>query len=181
MARFAATALICASLIAVAFAGAEDFPFPDSIAVCGQGVCKVVGVIKNEMGMATGIGPVPADAELGQPGDYPALFSLCGLLTCVTVPVVKEAAPDAPDAVPEAAPGTSVSTTCPASIGLCGDGGCKVVPVNINDSGAAVSVGPVMAKGGLGAAGSYPTNVGVCCDGVCKALPVMVQGGRKML
>lgn len=179
MARFAATALICASLIAVAFAGAEDFPFPDTIAVCGQGACKVVGVIKNENGMATGIGPVPADAELGKPGDYPALFSLCGLLTCVTVPVVKEAATDAP--APEPTPGTSASTTCPGSIGLCGDGGCKVVSVNTDDSGAAVSVGPVTAKGGLGSPGSYPSTVGVCCDGVCKALPVMVKGGRKLL
>lgn len=128
--------------------------------------------------MAVGIGPVPADAELGTTGGYPALFSLCGRLTCVTVPVVKEAAPGA---APVVAPGTSVSSTCPASIGLCGDGGCKVVPVNLDASGAAVSVGPVMSKGALGTPGSYPANVGVCCDGVCKALPVMMNGGRKML
>ncbi|GMH34583.1 hypothetical protein BSKO_02444 [Bryopsis sp. KO-2023] len=166
MARFATTALIFAALIAVVFANAHDGPFPDAISVCGKGVCKDVGVFKDANGMATGIGLVPADAELGKPGDYPIVFSLCGLSTCVTVPVIKE--------VP-------VTSTCPDSIGLCGDGVCKVIRVHKDGNGAAVSVGPVSPKGALGTPGAYPSSVGVCCDGVCKDLPVWAHGGRKLL
>lgn len=161
MANFAAKALVFTLLVAVVFANS----FPDTIAVCGKGVCKEVGVIKNADGWATAIGPVPADAELGKPGDYPAVFSLCGYGKCITVPVVKMPPPP----------------TCPSSIGLCGDGSCKVVTVHKDASGAAVSVGPVMAKGALGAPGSYPVTVGVCCNGVCKDLPVFTNKGRKMV
>ncbi|GMH34591.1 hypothetical protein BSKO_02452 [Bryopsis sp. KO-2023] len=160
MARFATTALIFAALIAVIFANAHDGPFPDAISVCGKGVCKDVGVFKDANGMATAIGLVPADAELGKPGDYPIVFSLCGLSTCVTVPVIKEA---------------PVTSTCPDSIGLCGDGACKVIRVHKDQYGAAVSVGPVHAKGPLGTPGSYPSSVGVCCNGVCKDLPVWTR------
>lgn len=178
MAKFAAIALIFASVVAVAVGQA----FPDTIALCGQlgrgGECTVVDVLKNEGGFATGVGPVPADAVLGATGDFPEVFSLCGFGQCVVVPVVKEV--EEPEAA-EPGPGMSMSSTCPDSIGMCGEGSCKVVPVNKNEDGVAVSVGPVMAKGSLGTPGAYSSNVGVCCDGVCRALPVMViDGGRKL-
>jgi len=179
MAKSAAIALIFASMVALTVGQT----FPDTIALCGQlgrgGECTVVGVLKDEGGFATGVGPVPADAVLGATGDFPEVFSLCGFGQCVTVPVMKE---KVPEAVEEPMAGMSMSATCPDSIGMCGEGSCKVVPVNKNADGVAMSVGPVMAKGNLGTPGAYSSNVGVCCDGVCRALPVMViDGGRKLL
>ena len=143
--------------------------FPNDIGLCGEGVCKVTPVIKDELGEAIAVGPVDATLPLGKPGSYPTIIALCGRGRCITVPV--ETTRMTYDDAMEAS-GVAVAGDWPDSIGLCGRGQCKVTPVNKDADGIAISVGPVKSTT-KGLAGDYPEYVGVCGRGVCAALPVV--------
>ncbi|CAD7697313.1 unnamed protein product [Ostreobium quekettii] len=151
----------------VAWASAQDFP--DDIGLCGEGVCMVTPVIKDDQGDAIGVGPVSATVAQDTPGGYPAVIALCGRGRCITVPVMAEGMTQ--DEAVEAE-GVAAAGDWPDSIGLCGQGQCMVTPVNKNDAGVGISVGPVPSDN-LGAAGDYPEFVGLCGRGVCAALPVV--------
>ncbi|CAD7698804.1 unnamed protein product [Ostreobium quekettii] len=61
--------------------------FPDTVFLCGEGVCSDTPVVKDAVGIAVAVGPVKASGPLGVPGNFPLDFGICGSDICITVPI----------------------------------------------------------------------------------------------